>query len=190
MPVVFEEGYEFHLPDDRWFRFEDCETYRQLSGKSLKEMDFGWVVSGDEGVRQVWILEAKNIRGARAEAVRRGEDEAERGVDHLIRELVETLTDGMMLVASAWSGTERGETLLEEIRETAPEFPDRAVRLMTSVALRIDKIENAVLYDLLRKKVDKQLEGRLELMGSPGVHLAILRDDETVAALPITVESV
>lgn len=190
MPVVEEEGYEFDLPDERWFRFEDCETYQKLSSQHLKEMDFGWTVEGADGTaHQLWLLEAKNVRNEGAQRFSESTD-GHRFVDVFVDELVCTFTDALLMVAAAWSATEVGTELRSDILRTCRDFPSQPVPLFTVIALRIERVDTAPLYDLLRARLQKQLEGRLNLLGSTGVFLAILRTDRPTTSLPIRVEPV
>jgi hypothetical protein len=56
-----ESGVEVTLPQGVGFRFCDCATYKQLSGRHLKEMDFGW---WDEGRGKLVLLEPKTSGSA------------------------------------------------------------------------------------------------------------------------------
>jgi hypothetical protein len=58
MKRSFREGrFTIELPEDRYFRFESCETYVGISGKDVKEMDFGWL---DAGGDTLWLMEFKD----------------------------------------------------------------------------------------------------------------------------------
>lgn len=43
MPDINEPGVVLTLPDNNYFRFQDCLTYNELKGKGLKEMDVCWL---------------------------------------------------------------------------------------------------------------------------------------------------
>jgi hypothetical protein len=57
MTAYIESGLRINLPEGEHFRFPDCEIYKQLSGKKLKEMDFGW---WQKQQNRLWLIEIKD----------------------------------------------------------------------------------------------------------------------------------
>ena len=57
MPPFEESGLRVTPPEGCSFRFEDCTTYRRLSGQRVSEMDVGW---WDEAHQVIRLLELKD----------------------------------------------------------------------------------------------------------------------------------
>ncbi|WP_437914627.1 hypothetical protein WME73_02565 [Sorangium sp. So ce302] len=109
MPVFQESGLIVSLPDGASFRFADCPTYRTLSGRSLKEMDFGY---WDDQRRRMVLLEVKDYSD------RSPKDE------HLLETMVAKGRDSLLMLNAAWQRRGAGRALVEEIpgvfREEVP----------------------------------------------------------------------
>ena len=57
MPVYEESGLRVTLPDGASFRIQDLQTYNQLKGRKLREMDFCWF---NKNSNQINLLEIKD----------------------------------------------------------------------------------------------------------------------------------
>lgn len=60
-----ESNISLHFPDHRYFRFQDCEGYKKLSGYHFKEMDACWY---DIEKNTCWLFELKDFSVAVLEA--------------------------------------------------------------------------------------------------------------------------
>jgi len=50
MPVFHESGMTFQFAAGSCFRFQGCADYQRIKGKSVTEMDFGWVIAAHEAI--------------------------------------------------------------------------------------------------------------------------------------------
>ena len=56
-----ESGTTLTFPDKNYFRFQDCDAYRSLSGFHFKEMDACWYETSSD---VYWLIELKDYRSA------------------------------------------------------------------------------------------------------------------------------
>lgn len=178
MPKITESCFKFELPDERYFRFEDCSTYEEyLAGQRLKEMDFAWL-EGDDST--VWLMEVKYFvqQGSRHFS---SDEEKER--------IVTKIRDALTMISAVWFQTDKGQKLLEEIRETCPGFPDSFSSIELIVAVGLDREDASMLVQGLLADVREELRGVLSLYDISEVGLVLL-NDETNRSTPIPIEAV
>mgnify|MGYP001213422668 CR=1 FL=1 len=59
LPMPFEEnGVRVDFPDANNFRLSDCEAYKAIKSKGVKEMDIGWF---DTTSNTLWLVELKGF---------------------------------------------------------------------------------------------------------------------------------
>lgn len=61
MPGLTESGITLTFPDHRFFRFQDCKGYQNLSGYHFKEMDVCWFEAANNCL---WLIELKDFSGS------------------------------------------------------------------------------------------------------------------------------
>ncbi len=64
MSTYQESGLIITLPDGEHFRFQDCQAYKEVSGRNLKEMDFGW---WQNDTNTLWLIEIKEYSNLTSE---------------------------------------------------------------------------------------------------------------------------
>jgi hypothetical protein len=141
------------VPDDHYFRFEECDAYEQVKGKGMKEMDVGWV-DGDD----LWVVELKDY-GQHIPADLRKQLAKVR--DNVPLKVQDTLA----MLGAAWSKTAWGRDLLQDIRQTCATFPDTAVPIRTGVIINIENRSDIQLLQSIKDRIAADLKGELEIMG-------------------------
>lgn len=53
-----ESGITVNFPTEDYYQFEACQHYKQVSGISIKEMDFIW---HEKANKTVWLIELKGF---------------------------------------------------------------------------------------------------------------------------------
>jgi hypothetical protein len=61
--AVTESNITLNFPDNNYFRFQDCEGYRQIQ-QNFKEMDICWYNQSND---VLYIIELKNWRDGKLE---------------------------------------------------------------------------------------------------------------------------
>src|SRR3546814_13910007 len=60
--MPFEEnGVAVHFPDDKYFFFRECESYKKISNASVKEMDVCWLNNNE---KTLWMVELKDFENS------------------------------------------------------------------------------------------------------------------------------
>ncbi len=103
MPIYEESGLQITLPDGECFRFQECPSYKSLSGNNLSEMDFGW---WDSSKDTLWLLELKDYSHLTP---------PQRLPDYLLEKLTNKVTDSLMILSSVWSGSLQGKQILADL---------------------------------------------------------------------------
>lgn len=157
MPVREESGYQFELPDDRTFRFEECATYRNhLKAHELKEMDFGWITDTDPPA--VWLAEVSNYGlGPEAQTV---------GVSDFLDEAVQKISDSLLMLSTVWAQTSAGQRLRHDIEQTCPNFPEHVVDLRVAVLLGFGGTDAPQKIQAVANTLRPRLKGRMRCMGA------------------------
>lgn len=158
MTTSYSEGhFAIELPEDRSFRLESCEAYVEISGKGVKEMDFGWIEA--EG-RTLWLMEFKDYdHGAAPDPDRK----------HLVETLSTKVRDVLTMLATAWAETEFGEELRRDLRETCQPFPSRACTVRALIVLNLSRADASRLIGALKSEINAELEGIREMFGISSV---------------------
>jgi hypothetical protein len=181
---IEESGFEFGMPEGRYFRFEELDAYDEVKADALKEVDFVWVEDSEDGHDVVWMLEVKNVRGPEAKDF---------SVDDWTERLVQALTDGFIMVSSIWSGSWWGQELNNELQDKGVNFPSKIGETRVAVAFAkegksLDTLLASSLVDTLRDR----LEGRVQVFQPREIDVtpvvfSSLGDNSTSDSLPIEV---
>ncbi len=156
-----EGNLAVELPDNRYFRFEQCDTYSRVSGYSITEADFVWMAEEDD---RVWIMELKDYGPD-------SQGELDKALDSLRNQLPKNLVHAFLLVASVWSETPFGRRLRADIEATFPNFPSVQCSVCAAVVIRL---ENPADHALLLGLQDT-IQSAVEIIGF-----------EVVVVLPVT----
>jgi hypothetical protein len=153
MTAYIESGLRINLPEGEHFRFQDCEIYKQLSGKKLKEMDFGW---WQKQQNRLWLIEIKDYAHLTTE---------ERLPKHLLDNLVDKATDSLLMLANCWAKTGKGREFSSCLPPAIQQFPEHPEQLKLKLFF-ILKINVAMFkdeIDALRYELNDKLRGRVAL---------------------------
>jgi len=146
-----ESGLQVSLPDGNNFRFQDLTVYTKLKGKHLKEVDYCW---WDTSKNKFWLLEVKDYSHLTIE---------ERLPDNLLEKFTNKVTDALMMLAAAWSGTNAGKQFLAELPSIFHNFPVLPYRIKIVCVLKSIEPHQKVELSALKTKLNKRLEGRIAL---------------------------
>lgn len=154
MGESFPEGnFSIELPQNRYFRLEECDTYVQISGKGVKEMDFGWI---DPKAETLWLMEFKDYDHETAPDPDRG---------YLVENLSAKIRDVLTLMATAWAETSFGRQLRSDLRDTCPSFPGKACAIRPLVVVNLSRADASRLISALADEVNGRLRDILEMFG-------------------------
>ncbi|WP_437669558.1 hypothetical protein [Sorangium sp. So ce131] len=160
---VAESGFEVALPAGG-FRFCDIGAYRSLSGKNLKEIDFGW---WDQRWHKLVLLELKGREVW--DAARVGEAQAS---SHLIEVCGQKAIDSLLMLSAAWAGTAACADILAALPSESRVYPgDNKVKLVFLVDVPEGKRE---LLTPVRDALNAKLKGKLALFGIEAVAVVTL----------------
>lgn len=178
MTTYTESGIEVRLPDGQGFRFSECAAFQRLSGKHLKEMDFGW---WDAPRSRVLLLEVKG-REVWDEVWKRKDTSP---TEHLVAVLERKAIDSLALLSAVWLQTHEGASISAEIPTEAHSFPGDG-RLVLAFVLDTG-VNDRALLSAARDRLNERLAGRLALVGTRN---AIVADVEGAARAGLPVRSV
>ena len=166
-----ESGLRVSLPDEGCFRIADCRTYQELSGKQLKEMDFGW---WDKDNSKIILLELKG------KEIWDGWTPGQSASARLIENLVAKATDMLLILSAVWLKTEIGSELSLELPGSVAGGLQaiKFVFLVDTPATQIPLLSN------LKDKLNQILAGRMQLFGIRHATLVHL-DNAIKMGLPI-----
>lgn len=152
MPPIVESGLCVNLPPGNHFRFADTSAYNALKGRSVKEMDFAWVDSGN-----LFLLEVRDYTQVTQTlsvvdfVPVKGQSEP-----HRFSALVDKVTDSVLMMLSVWAGTGWGQQLMAEL----PGAAKARMPLKVVVAVELPAAL-AVHLQGLRDSLNARLSGRL-----------------------------
>lgn len=152
MPSIVESGLSVTLPAGMHFRFADAAAYKAVCGHGVKEMDFAWVANG-----KLFLLEVRDYTATAAE-VTVADLVPEKGQPQPFRfsALVDKITDSVMMMLSAWSGTKWGSQLNGELPAAAQ------IRMPLKIVVAIElPAALKVHLQALRDSLNARLKGRL-----------------------------
>lgn len=154
MPPIIESGLSLDLPAGLSFRFADTAAYGAVKGQSVKEMDFAWVDSG-----KLFLLEVRDYSQVTTTLAltdfvpAKGQAEPFR-----FKALVDKITDSVLMILSAWSGTAWGQRLSAELPAAAH------TRMPLKLVVAVD-LPPALTVHLqgLRDSLNDRMRGRVAL---------------------------
>jgi hypothetical protein len=171
--LVFEEsGFRVELPEDTGFRFADLRSYRALAGRSISEMDFGWI-HAEAGA--LCLMEVK--------------DYSEREPpSHLLPKLIAKGRDCLLLLQAAWSELSGvGRDLRSDL--PAPCRDRRRVRLF--FVLKRDPAlppPEARLMQTMQDKLKAAVGGYADILGAQLSLLRLMDQERAIQMrLPISI---
>lgn len=152
MPLINESGLNVDLPVGMNFRFADMAAYKAVCGSGVKEMDFAWIAEG-----KLFLLEVRDYTATTA-ALTVGELVPVSGQPKPFRfnALVDKVTDSVMMMLSAWSGTAWGS----QLKGALPAAAQNRMPLKVVVAIELPAHLKVHLQPL-RDSLNARLKGRL-----------------------------
>lgn len=150
---IDESGLRLGFPADS-FRFQELLAYRALSGQSLKEMDFAWHHNS-----RLHFLEIRDYR--RLEGTLNLDDLVPASKESLPRrfsQLIDKLTDSLIIMLSVWAGTQRGNLIASELPVAAQGLT--SIRLVIALGL---PAHLSIHMGVLREAINARLRGRVAL---------------------------
>lgn len=141
------------VPEDQYFRLEDCPTFEHVKQNSLTEADFGWMVQEGE---TLWLMELKDYGVDRPHF---GEKK-----EKLHSGLAKNIAHAFLMIASVWSGTPFGNRLRKDIERTFPTFPKAAVPVQAAAIIHTDIPNKAALGS-----INTSVNGALSELGLSAV---------------------
>ncbi len=103
-----ESDMNFTLPGNTK-RMQDMNSYKELKGKNLSEMDFCWI----EGENTLCFLEAKDLTKVQNELANKEER---------IEKLKKKFISSLFFFSSVWIKTKRGLEIIEKDRDSLSQF--------------------------------------------------------------------
>ncbi len=173
MSVYQESGLQIILPEGDSFRFQDCPSYRTLSGQSLCEMDFCW---WDTGENSLWLLEVKDYSRLTPQ---------QRLPDELLDKLINKATDSLLILASVWFGSLKGQQICGDLPLSCRSFPERPKNIKIFFILKLTDQNIKLQLSPLRTRLRTKLIGRLSLFDISNVTLT---DHETAIQYGLPIE--
>jgi len=169
-----ENTISVEVKDGVYFRLEDCSAYERVKGRSVKEMDLGWVENGS-----IWLTEFKDY-GPSIPA------ELSAAVEKLENTIPAKLRDTVTMLAAVWAETPWGNELLDNIRDTCDNFPASARPIQAVTIVRIEQDADIELLSAMQDKVQAQLAGICDVMDVKT--LILPPEHEFVDSLGITIK--
>lgn len=162
MQFIEESGLRLGFPADS-FRFQELLAYRALSGQFLKEMDFAWHHNS-----KLHLLEIPDFR--RLESTLNLDDlvpSSKEGLPKRFSQLIDRLTDSLLMLLSVWAGTQRGSLIASELPINAQSLA--SIRLVIALGL---PEHLSIHIGALREAINSRLRGRVALadLSSVTVH--------------------
>ena len=171
-----ESGLKVTLVDGESFQLGSCQTYIQLKGQNLKEMDFAW---WDSTANTLWFLELKDFSGLSLE---------EQLPDDFVKNLAKKATDVLLMLSSVWVNSAKGQKLCSEIVSFCPVFPTTLRKLKLVFVVKLGPHHQPQVYlDPLQIKLRNYLRGCLSLFDIK-INNVLLIDSSTAISsdLPIS----
>ena len=150
------------IPDDRYFRFEQCDSHAQVSQNGISECDFVWMTEQDN----LWLMELKDYGPD-------SQGELQRATQSLRTKLPKNITHAYLLVSAVWADTKFGQTLRADIETTFPRFPDHACPTHAALVIRLENPADKVLLLGLQDAI----QGALSVLNLKSVLVLPALDD-------------
>ena len=164
MAIYQESGLRITLPDGDSFRFQDCYSYKALSGKNLSEIDFCW---WDSTRNTLWLLDIKDYSHLTP---------SEKLPAHLLENLINKATDSLLLLSAVWFGSLKGKGISSELPISCQSFPQAPQKLKIVFVLKISNSHLKAELSPLKTRLLARLQGRIALFDIKNITLA---DHET-----------
>jgi hypothetical protein len=163
MNTDLESLIEAEMPSGSFFRFQNLGSYKGLSGRGLKEMDFVWWVGDDT----LYLLELFSARAYNS-----------RPTGEFLRLCVEKITDSLLFITSVWVPTNYGERINRELNQLGLFLPSYSTIINTSIYIVIGKEwtdEELISVDVLTDTLNSKVSGKTDLIDSSIVSVLDLK---------------
>lgn len=134
---IKENTIRLEVPDGRSFRLDDCDTFLEIEGDTLHDVDVVWQNEEDE---RLWIVELKDY----GELIPKDPDR-----EYLQENLTDKIRDVLYLLAALWAESDFGEQLREEVEEGFPNFPETACPIRPVAILNLEEEQEALISALM-----------------------------------------
>lgn len=131
----------------RCFCLEECDAYRKVKGRSVKVVDFGWVMSDS-----LYIAEIKDFGPSNRGSFSDVQNALEESLQKKVR-------DTLFMIAAVWADTEWGRKLYADIRDTCEVFPKEPCTIRPYVFIRLESMTANPLLDPLTDTLRAELAG-------------------------------
>lgn len=104
MPVFEENGISISF-ENNYFRFAECQDYKNISNKKVKEMDFVWI---DKEKKTLWLVELKGFINPNPENKKFQETDLDNKntLDNKLQELLKKSIHSVCMINNERSKTE------------------------------------------------------------------------------------
>ena len=145
-----ESGFEIEI-SKRHFRFSECDAYKQISGKSIKEMDF---CIFDDKKNELTFLEIKNYEQIK--------NKSELNTGKLIETLCLKVVDSLLMFCAVWLRTSWGSDFLSCVPTRIKNFIEiRKINIFFFINLP----KSIQTLNIIQDEVNRKLEGKLNIFG-------------------------
>lgn len=172
---IQENTIQLEVPDGRFFRLKECETFEIVRGNTPRDVDVIWQNEEDD---RLWLVEFKDYGASIPE---------DPDPDYLATNLTEKIRDTLYTLASVWADSDFGQQLREDIEDTFPGFPDTACPLRPVAILNLEE-EYVELFGALMTSLngDQDLMSVLAMMDVS--HIAVVDPDRDFVRDQLQVE--
>ncbi|MCD6594747.1 hypothetical protein J7L68_03640, partial [bacterium] len=146
-----ESGFNIEI-SKKHFRFSECYAYKQISGKSVKEMDF---CIFDDEKRELILVEIKNYIKI--------QNKSEFKTDKLTETLCLKVVDSLLMFCAGWLKTNWGNDFLICIPDTIKKYI-QVNKINIFFFIKIPKSLETFM-PIVQDDVNKKLEGKLDIFG-------------------------
>jgi hypothetical protein len=134
---ITENTLQVVVPRGRSVRLQACETFKQVTGDSLNDVDVLWQNEGDD---RLWLVELKDY----GELIPEDPDKS-----YLKENLTDKVRDTLYVLASVWAGSDFGFQLREDIQGQFPDFPDRPDEIRPVAILNLEESYAQLISSLM-----------------------------------------
>jgi len=152
MITISDTGLDLILPDSNYFRFQDCGTYKSLSGKGgLKEMDVCWL---DVSEPRLFVIELKSW----LQFLENDEYNKDHGKLHRAFDIIQKLKDTIIILNAIDLKTTKSLGFSDCISFKIP----KRKKFVVLVNAGVSHIES---LGTIERLIRKETNGIMELMG-------------------------
>lgn len=141
MEEIEEGAFLVSVPEDAYFRFEDCPTYQLVGSHGVSEVDFGWKGEGDG----LWLMELKDYGAAGGEL--------HQDIEELENRLPESLVHSYLLLSTVWADAALGRRLRADIEKTFPAFPENTRPVRVALIVNTQSVADRVYLPRLKTAI-------------------------------------